>query len=146
MTSVRIGEQSKGITRIVLDTTKAAEIHYDLDNTTDNGQPIVRIRTFPVLINMSKRVAYSRFIADMESGTALDTDDYWVSLRWSDNRGRTWGTPLLASLGNTGEYIVWPTWPGSLGIARAKLFELSWTSPPQTALNGAFVNTTPAGT
>ncbi len=32
VTSVRIGEQGKEITRIVLDTTKAAEINYDLDN------------------------------------------------------------------------------------------------------------------
>lgn len=33
VTSVRIGEQSKNVTRIVLDTTNPAEIHYDLDNT-----------------------------------------------------------------------------------------------------------------
>ena len=33
VTSVRIGEQSKNVTRIVLDTTNVAEIHYDLDNT-----------------------------------------------------------------------------------------------------------------
>ncbi|HNQ91463.1 MAG TPA: hypothetical protein PKI93_00860 [Alphaproteobacteria bacterium] len=32
VTSVRIGEQKGEITRIVLDTTKAAELHYDLDN------------------------------------------------------------------------------------------------------------------
>ncbi len=32
VTSVRIGDQPKDITRIVLDTTKSAEIHYDLDN------------------------------------------------------------------------------------------------------------------
>lgn len=32
VTSVRIGDQTKGMTRIVLDTTKAAELHYDLDN------------------------------------------------------------------------------------------------------------------
>lgn len=32
VTSVRIGEQGKDMTRIVLDTTKAAEINYDLDN------------------------------------------------------------------------------------------------------------------
>lgn len=30
--SIRIGEQPKGITRIVLDSTKPAEIRYDLDN------------------------------------------------------------------------------------------------------------------
>lgn len=33
VTSVRVGEQGKNITRIVLDTTNPAEIHYDLDNT-----------------------------------------------------------------------------------------------------------------
>jgi hypothetical protein len=33
VTSVRVGEQTKNMTRIVLDTTKPAEIHYDLDNT-----------------------------------------------------------------------------------------------------------------
>jgi hypothetical protein len=33
VTSVRIGEQGKDITRIVLDTTNPAEINYDLDNT-----------------------------------------------------------------------------------------------------------------
>lgn len=33
VTSVRIGEQSKNVTRIVLDTSNIAEIHYDLDNT-----------------------------------------------------------------------------------------------------------------
>lgn len=33
VTSVRVGEQPKEITRIVLDTTKAAELHYDLDNS-----------------------------------------------------------------------------------------------------------------
>lgn len=33
VTSVRVGEQSKNVTRIVLDTTNPAEIHYDLDNT-----------------------------------------------------------------------------------------------------------------
>lgn len=32
VTSVRIGEQGKNITRIVLDTTNSAEINYDLDN------------------------------------------------------------------------------------------------------------------
>lgn len=32
VTSVRIGEQGKETTRIVLDTTKAAELRYDLDN------------------------------------------------------------------------------------------------------------------
>lgn len=32
VTSIRIGEQKSDVTRIVLDTTKPAELHYDLDN------------------------------------------------------------------------------------------------------------------
>lgn len=32
VTSVRIGEQKNNLSRVVLDTTKSAEIHYDLDN------------------------------------------------------------------------------------------------------------------
>lgn len=119
--------------------------HLDLNANTDAGQPIVRIRGFQHLVNLSKRNAYSRFVANMECGTALDAD-YTIRLRWSDDRGKTWGTPLEASLGAIGEYIQWPTWPGSLGISRDKLFELSWSSPVSTALQGAFVNVAPAGT
>jgi hypothetical protein len=44
---------------------------YSLDPATfdDAGQPIVRIRTFPHLLDDGKRVSYSKFIADMEVGT-----------------------------------------------------------------------------
>ena len=114
--------------------------HYDLSNNTDNGNPIRRERTFPHLVNQSKRNSYSRFIADMESGDTLDQNDYLITLSWSDDRGKTWKNPLTQSLGKQGEYLVWPTWPGSLGMARDKLFKLSWTCPSNTALNGAYVN------
>lgn len=113
---------------------------YDLANNTDNGMPIRRERTFPHLVNQSKRNSYSRFIADMESGDTLDQNDYLITLSWSDDRGKTWKNPLTQSLGKQGEYLVWPTWPGSLGMARDKLFKLSWTCPSNTALNGAYVN------
>jgi hypothetical protein len=54
---------------------------------TDNGQPIIRIRTFPHLLNDGKRVSYVKFIADMEVGTsrrnrhrraAISTSDFNV--------------------------------------------------------------------
>lgn len=119
---------------------------YDINASTDNGLPIVRVQTFAHLVNLGKRNSFTRFIADMECGTALDSGDYRVTLRWSDDRGKTWSNGLTQSLGLMGEFLTWPTWPGSLGMARDKLFELSWSSPVNTALNGAYVNVTPANT
>jgi hypothetical protein len=120
--------------------------HYDLDNNTDDGNPILRMRTFPHLVNKSKRNSYSRFIADMECGATLDQSDYMITLVYSDDRGKTWKNPIQQSLGKQGEYMVWPTWAGSLGMARDKLFKIYWTCPSNTALNGAYVNVVPAAT
>ncbi len=121
-------------------------LHYDIDVTTDVGNPITRIRSFPHLQNMGKRSAFSRFTLDMETGTTLDSSDYWISMRYSYDRGKTFGTPLVQSLGRLGEYAAWPIWPGSQGLTRDMLYEVSWSSPPQTALNGAYCNVSPAGT
>ena len=120
--------------------------HYDLATNTDNGQPIKRIRSFPHMQNSAKRNSFSRFTADMECGTALDTDDYTITMRYSYDKGKTWGNPLTQSLGRTGQYLIWPTWPGSQGLTRDMLYEISWTSPVDTALNGAYVNVVPAAT
>lgn len=119
---------------------------YDLNNNTDNGQPIVRIRGFPHYQNMAKRNSYSRFTLDMECGTALDSDDHWVSMRYSYDKGKTWKTPVVQSLGKQGDYINWPIWAGSQGLTRDMLYEVSWSGPVNTALNGAYVNVVPAAT
>lgn len=119
---------------------------YDLNADTDNGQPIVRTRGFPHYQNMAKRNSYSRFTLDMECGTALDSDDHWVSMRYSYDKGKTWKTPIVQSLGKQGNYINWPIWAGSQGLTRDMLYEVSWSSPVNTALNGAYVNVVPAVT
>lgn len=119
---------------------------YDLNNNTDNGQPIVRTRGFPHYQNMAKRNSYSRFTLDMECGTALDTSDYTITMRYSYDKGKTWKTPQTQSLGAQGQYLVWPTWAGSQGLTRDMLYEVSWSSPVNTALNGAYVNVVPAAT
>jgi hypothetical protein len=132
---------------------------------TDVGQPIVRIRTFPHLLNDGKRCSYRTFIADMEVGTLsnaglqlsdfdldfasdfgpiVDTDPK-ISLRWSDTRGASYGNPVIRSLGSGGQYETSPAWWG-LGLARDRVFELSWSAPVRTALNGAFVDITAHGT
>jgi hypothetical protein len=136
----------------------------DPDEFTDDGRPIIRVRTFPHLVADGDRVIYSSFIADMQVGALGGTktaraaeDDFssdfsrsfgplppvksepMVSLRWSDTRGASWGNPVMQSLGSAGEY------PTSiqfqrLGMARDRVFELSWSAPARTALNGAFIS------
>lgn len=109
--------------------------------------PIVFRRGFPHILNDGKRLSYSKFIINMEVGTAaglLDTEEPLVSLRWSDTRGATWGDPVTTGMGSTGEYGRWATF-WQLGMGQDRVFELFWSAPYKTALNGAFIDTTPAG-
>jgi hypothetical protein len=118
---------------------------------TDNGNPIVRIRSFPHLIKDGNRVSYLSFIADMQVGTLGGTMPAdapnvtplttapLVSLRWSDTRGASYGNALQQSLGAAGEYLISVQW-NRLGMARDRVFELSWSAPVRSALNGAFVD------
>jgi hypothetical protein len=101
--------------------------------------PIIRIRTFPHLIDNNDRVSTLSFDADMEVGTILDQDATpQISLSWSDDKGRTYGNPIMQSLGKTGEYLTTVSW-NRLGQARDRVFKLSWSAPFKTALNGGFI-------
>ena len=133
----------------------------DLDNYTDFGAPIVRRRSFPHLLNDGKRQAYNAFRADMDMGglfpggdaqfasnfTQFNADQ--VYLRWSDDRGHTWGNPVGQPLGannpqgGMGGYLSQAQWR-QLGSARDRVFELFWSPPVNTALQGAWVDATPA--
>lgn len=119
-------------------------LHLDInsytDYTNDNEEgDIVRIRTFPHLIDNNDRVSTLSFEADMEVGTIADqTIDPKVSLSWSDDKGVSYGNPLIQSLGKTGQYLVTPSW-NRLGQARDRVFKLSWAANMKTALNGGFI-------
>lgn len=118
-----------------------------VDETLAYTSPIVRRRGFPHLLNNGKRVIYSKFIANMQTGTAeglFVTPEPLVSLVWSDTRGASWGDPVTAGMGSTGQYERWPTW-WQLGMAQDRVFELFWSAPYKTALMGAFVETTGSG-
>jgi hypothetical protein len=92
------------------------------------------------LVSSLDRISSKQFIADIEVGTDLDPeDDPMLSLRWSDNRGVSFGNIIQQSLGKTGQYQTIPAW-NRLGFARDRVFELSWTASAATALNGAFVD------
>lgn len=129
---------------------------YALDPTyyTDDGDPILRKRTFPHTsfnqgmvaqgfqpVDEGQRLNYLRFAADMSvgnvAGATVDSPAQ-VSLRWSDTNGASWGNPVVQSIGGGGQYLTQPLWT-RLGQGRNRIFELSWALDGDIALNGAFV-------
>jgi len=112
----------------------------DQDNYTDNGQVITRVRTFYHMEDdSSNRVRYRSLILEMESGNGYNNEEINVGLRWSNDRGKTYGNPVFQSLGSEGEYITVMQW-NRLGMARDRVFEVSWSPPVKTALNGVFID------
>lgn len=111
----------------------------NMNKYTDVGQPIVRIRSFPHMLNEGDRVSYKSFQADMSVGQDLLPEDPQVYLRWSDNRGRSYSNPIAQTMGATGEYLINLQWQ-RLGLARDRVFELMWSIDADTALNGAFID------
>lgn len=113
-----------------------------LDAYDEDGSAILYLRTFPHMYKDGLRCSYQRFVADMEVGEADAGANPMVSLRWSDDRGASFGNAVMMPLGQSGQYITSLQWWG-LGMARDRVFELSWSAPVKTALNGAFVEFIP---
>lgn len=119
----------------------------NLGTYLDNGEPIVRVRSFPHLTEENDRVVHRNLIAAFEVGNQMvDTtgDQCKVSLRWSDNAGRSYGDAVLQSLGDTGNYLTSMQW-NRLGMARDRVYELSWSAPVKTALQGVYLEVIKAG-
>jgi len=105
----------------------------------------------------SHRISYQQFIADMDVGQETINEPVGsdpvgtvnpypvVSLRWSDTKGASWGNRVEQSLGSSGQYLTNIQFR-RLGMARDRVFELSWSMNGLTALNGAYVEVTEAGT
>lgn len=124
----------------------------DINTYTDNGQPITRLRGYPHMLDDFKRVTYDQFIADMQCGEdtgvvdgSTDARPPKISLRWSDDRGRTYGNYVQQSLGGIGQYLTNAQFR-RLGLGRDRVFELSWSVPTKTVLLGAFINMRVAAT
>ncbi len=119
-----------------------------IDQYPGGDTPLVCRRGFPHILNNGKRLSYAKFIADMAVGTAtglLLDEEPLMSLRWSDTRGASWGEPITTGVGSTGEYNRWITF-WQLGLGQDRVFEIFWSAPYPTALQGAFIEATPAGT
>lgn len=105
----------------------------------DAGQPITKIRGFPVLQKGLNRITHWVLRAYMDTGeeaTPGFAPQVWLNI--SDDGGKSWYDPIYAELGEQGQYDTVAQWT-RLGMARNRVYELQWSDPCQTALNGLYV-------
>lgn len=97
----------------------------------------------PAMTN-GRKIQFNAFYADLEVGEGVAQVGQLppeIGLRWSTDRGKTFGNTVLQSAGAPGEFRTWPTWRAQ-GIARDMIFELSHTLAGPAALNGAWASAT----
>jgi hypothetical protein len=144
-------------TNVVGDWQNGALYAQDLTVFTDNvagvAGSISWIRGFPQILAGAnaqgqevpwdgRRMRHKRFAADIECGMApVDATgkSASISLRWSDDRGKTWGNAVLQSLGAPGFYTTEAIWR-SLGEGRYRVYELYHSVAGPAALNGAWID------
>jgi hypothetical protein len=78
-------------------------------------------------------------VATAEAGLSSNL----ISLRWSDDRGHSYGNYVSQSMGDIGEYRTSLQWQ-RLAYARDRVWEISWSVPVGAALQGCWVDVTPA--
>ena len=106
---------------------------------TDNGFPIMRVRSFPHVLNEGKRVFFRELLVDIDAGIGPDANDInMLSLDFSDDRGHSYGNPIMQSLGALGEYVTSVQFQ-RLGMARDRVFRLSWSAAAPIALQGGWL-------
>lgn len=114
----------------------------DLNSYTDAGNPIRRQRAFPHMTHGGDRVFYQCLVIDMQTGVAaVGSTDTLLTLEWSDDRGATYVGTQTTDLGvanRTGKLLSLQF--QRLGMARDRVFRLTWTMPAGTALLGAWVD------
>ena len=111
----------------------------------EGSAPIIRVATGTTFHSNARKVAFSRFTAEYETGVGLITgqgSDPSVWLTWSNDGGRTWSNEASAGLGAVGQYLTRVEWR-RLGMARERVFRLQWSDPVYTSLIAVDVEAEP---
>lgn len=112
-----------------------------LDIYSDNGDPISRDRIYTHISDEDKRQRYKTLTISLESGVGLQTgqgSDPIISMRLSQDMGRTWSNWYDASMGKVGEYKKKINW-NRLGIAECITFNVRSTEPVKHAWIGSYL-------
>jgi hypothetical protein len=120
----------------------------DLDYYTDDGDPLVALRSSPHLSGVGgNEMRYNRIRIDVEAGVGQVSGagaDPVLMLRWSNDGGRTWSRHKNLKLGKLGEFRR-RAQLDRLGQARDRVFEISISDPVKRVILGAAVDAVDTG-
>lgn len=134
---------------------------------TDAGAPIVLRRSFPHVMKDMKEITHVSFVADFETGGIEGyaennpvQGDPWsnafsngfgplisgynpnsgpvLCMRYSNDGGNNWTSFRQKGLVTSGHYRSMMRWRG-LGMARDRIYDLVWSYPGPSALQGAYL-------
>ena len=109
------------------------------------GGPLRRMRRPPVLMRENKRIFYSRIELFAEPGLGNTTgagENPQVSMRASNNGGKTYGAESFRSAGKLGEYDIRIEWL-RCGAGRKRTFEFVFSDPVQWRILDAYLDLQP---
>ena len=123
-----------------------------IDQLTDivdgNTNSIQRIRRAPHISDEQQWSFHSQLQVYLETGLANSSgpgSSPVISLRWSDDGGHTWSTPMLASAGAQGAFRTRCMFR-RLGRTRDRVYELTCTDPIPWRIIDAYLQATPGFT
>ncbi len=105
----------------------------------DNGDEKKWRMVTPPIHADNKRLFFGRIEVDIESGRGLTTgqgSDPLMSLRYSDDGGKTWSNKKERSMGKIGEYLHRAVWNRN-GSSYNRVWEVSGSEPIKTVIIGA---------
>jgi hypothetical protein len=112
---------------------------------TDNGQMVRRQRICPYLTDEMRNIRHNRLTIDMDTGVGLPLPDGFpgvdpqLILRWSDDRGKTWGNEIQEPMGRLGETFQRVVF-NQLGSSRiGRVYDVVITDPVPVSINGAYL-------
>ena len=110
---------------------------------SDDGNPIRWWRRAPHVNTEAKMLRHGTLQLDMQVGSADQGTDPQVTLRTSNNGGRTWGNERTVSSGAIGQYRKRVEWR-QLGRARDRVYEVYGSDPvPTLCLVDAYLDVQP---
>lgn len=139
---------------LVGDWSSANVYAMSINNLTDAGNPIRRVRRAPHISTEQERIFHHSLQVDFETGLgpipplldgAGNARGPQAMLRWSDDGAHTWSNEHWKDCGQGGSYLTRAIWR-RLGVSRDRVYELSVSDPIPWRVIDAYLKATPGYT
>lgn len=127
--------------QLVGDKNNGNVYQMNMDFYSDNGDPILRQRTYTHLFDDNLRVRYNKLNIGFQTGVGNQNNpgqNPLVALRLSKDGARTWSTSVTKSIGRVGAYQTQVTFR-RLGITQQMTFEIKISDPVKIAIIGSYL-------